>query len=466
MMARLRTEARPSAPDARATLALAAAIHRRFGLVLQPGLHSRLLRAAAELIEAGVSANLAEAIARLEGDPADSPVVRALCRAASVTETFFFRDRPQLDALVRAATIHLLAAKRAAGSRTLRVWSVACATGEEAYSLAHLFLEAAPDFKLEVLGTDMNDVALEVARKGVYGRRAFRGTDPESLTSLLRPVPGGFQVLPEVRERVSFRELNLVRDSFPPLGRDLRPFDVVVCRNVLIYVDPVALPEVVRKLLRSSAPQSILALSPAEYPAREFASGYQDLGRAVMLRTRTSFEAASSPMPTGAAKSPPRDPPRVVPEKSTAALVAHAAPRPNRNEPAAPHAGEAWDVRLVRWRSLADRGGRDAAERELDVLFAQTPDSPWLYLIRGQLALGTGDAATALRAFRAALFLEPGLAAAQLGTAQCLMKEGRSADAERHFGKVLAQLEGEAADAKVPGLDLTVETVRRLAGPG
>src|SRR6202158_6271307 len=153
---------------------LIAAVERRLGLRLRSAVHLRLLDCAQELIQSGREVSCAAMSARIDQGPEDDPIVRAFRGAASIGETFFFRSPQQLQRLEEIAQTHLIQPKRQQGNLNLRVWSVACSTGEEAYTLAILFKRAAPDFNLHVVGTDMNEAALQVARVGVYRSRAVR----------------------------------------------------------------------------------------------------------------------------------------------------------------------------------------------------------------------------------------------------------------------------------------------------
>src|SRR5262249_35594808 len=161
----------------------------------------------------------------------DDSVVMAMRSAVSIGETYFFRAPRQLQRLKEIAQRHLIEAKRRQKCLRLRLWSVACATGEEAYTLAILFQRAAPDFDVQVVGTDMNEAALQVARAGVYPKRALRNTHPRELA-------GGFHRIDErwvadrrLKNCVSFVRLNVVTDRLPAAECNLYGFDVVVCRN-------------------------------------------------------------------------------------------------------------------------------------------------------------------------------------------------------------------------------------------
>src|SRR5205085_1716639 len=120
----------------------------------------------------------------------------------------------------------------------LRVWSAGCATGEEAYSLAILLEELLPDlafWDVQILATDINRRSLARAQVGVYSPWSFREV-PEGIQARYFTVQGrNFEVLPRIRERVSFAYLNLVEDNYPSLLNHTHDLDLILFRNVLIY---------------------------------------------------------------------------------------------------------------------------------------------------------------------------------------------------------------------------------------
>lgn len=157
-----------------------------------------------------------------------------LIELLTVHETAFFRNRSHFDLLARRIVPELLA--RNSATRTLRLWSAGCSTGQEAYSMAISLLESVPNcdtWRIEVLATDISHRALEVARGGVYSDRAVRGLDPVLLSRYFERVPEGFRVRDQVRRLVRFEHLNLVKEPFPLSA--LSPRDVVFCENVTIY---------------------------------------------------------------------------------------------------------------------------------------------------------------------------------------------------------------------------------------
>ena len=154
----------------------------------------------------------------------------ALARETLISVTEFFRDREAFHAL--ATRINDLVAKKPEGEEC-RVWVVGCATGEEVYSIAILFAEAlGPRLSkrmLQIFATDIDEIALAVARRAVYPLAALAEMQPELASRYFTPVDGGMQVARSLRECITFARQNLVAD--PPFLR----LDIVTCRNVLIY---------------------------------------------------------------------------------------------------------------------------------------------------------------------------------------------------------------------------------------
>ena len=221
---------------------------RACGLSLTSGLGEALRSA---VLEAAASLGLvaAELLDRLRA--ADRAAIAALVEHSVVGETYFYRHPEQLAALQR----HLFARPG-----PLTVWCAGCATGEEPYSLAMALLEGgragAGD---RILATDVSERALERARGGVYGSWSLRRLPAELLGRYLGGDGEARGVVPRVREMVSFACHNLVTDP-PPAS----PFDLVACRNVLIYFDPVVAAAVVYRLLGAVRPGGFLALGPVE----------------------------------------------------------------------------------------------------------------------------------------------------------------------------------------------------------
>ncbi len=179
----------------------------------------------------------------------------------TVNETFFLRHTDELEQIEwGAAAVRAAAAKRPA----LRVWSAGCSTGEEAYTLALLAAETLRSTHppVDVLGSDVSPTALSGARRGVYGPRAIRLLDAERRARWCVADGDRLRVADPLRALVRFASHNLVVDPLPPDGET--PFDVIVCRNVLIYFDSPTATRVTAGLRGALAPGGQLLLGTAD----------------------------------------------------------------------------------------------------------------------------------------------------------------------------------------------------------
>ena len=214
-------------------LAISARIHRDTGIVIGRAKRSMLIsRLAHRLRHLGMK-NFGEYIRHLES-PDGQNEHDALVSAITTNVTSFFRESHHFDALAQLARSWSLRAK--VGGR-VRVWSAGCSTGQEAYSIAATLLDAAPDLEkcdLRILATDIDANVIEKAKAGVYDRRLIGENVPAALSRFLQDGPGAGQVTvaPKLRTFIRFEVLNLLQ-PWPFQGK----FDVIFCRNVVIYFD-------------------------------------------------------------------------------------------------------------------------------------------------------------------------------------------------------------------------------------
>ena len=177
--------------------------------------------------------NLTGLVAKLRG-PAAEPLIVEVVEAMTTNESFFFRDKLPFEHFRDAIMPALLSAR--AASRRIRIWCAAAATGQEPYSLAIALKEMGKDlrgWRIEIVATDLSTEVLEKARSGIYSQfEVQRGLPALMLIKYFSQVGETWQIAPEIRGMVKFMPLNLLND-FSHLGR----FDLVLCRNVLIYFD-------------------------------------------------------------------------------------------------------------------------------------------------------------------------------------------------------------------------------------
>jgi chemotaxis protein methyltransferase CheR len=184
----------------------------------------------------------------------------------STNVTSFFRDRPHFDYLEREFYTPLARGKLTTPGRRIRVWSAACSTGQEPYSLAINALENLPDIEswdFKILGTDLSNFAVEQAKAGAYLADKLDGVPPELVRKHFVRGAGAAQdhytVSPRLRSLVTVARLNLM-DPWPFRGR----FDVIFCRNVMIYFDAPTRRALVLRFFELLRPGGILAIGTAE----------------------------------------------------------------------------------------------------------------------------------------------------------------------------------------------------------
>ncbi len=185
----------------------------------------------------------------LRYDPASSAELDVLVDALVVNETYFFREADQLRALCDTVVAPIVAA----GGHP-RIWSAACATGEEPLSLAMMLADRGLLPKVTLLASDISMRAIARVKEGAYGPRALRALPPGVLGKWIEVVEGGARVAREIFQAIEWHRVNLTdAKAVAALGK----FDAILCRNVLIYFSDVTVLRVVRSLadgLRAGAP--------------------------------------------------------------------------------------------------------------------------------------------------------------------------------------------------------------------
>ena len=153
----------------------------------------------------------------------------------TTNETYFFRERSQLNALIHEI-IPEVRASRMARTRPVSIWSAGCASGEEPYSIVMMALEAnlVPGQDFRIYASDISKAVLAKARRGIYREASFRETDPSTRMHYFAEKDGLFRISDEVKRHVDFVHMNLLDPAKTSL---LGTMDVILCRNVIIYFD-------------------------------------------------------------------------------------------------------------------------------------------------------------------------------------------------------------------------------------
>ena len=204
--------------------------------------------------------SLDELIVALRGRP-EGELVRDVVEAMTTNESFFFRDIKPFDQFKGFVLPQLL--KSRAARKSIRIWSAACSSGQEPYSLAMILAEEKanlPGWSIEIIATDLSTEILEKAQAGVYSQfEVQRGLPIQLLVKYFKQQGDRWQIDPAIRGMVKFRCLNLL-DDFTPMGT----FDVVFCRNVLIYFDQATKASVLLRIRQVMPEDGFLYLGGAE----------------------------------------------------------------------------------------------------------------------------------------------------------------------------------------------------------
>lgn len=211
----------------------------------------------------------------------------------TIGETYFFRDPGQFE-LVRDELIPQVQKSRSKRHH-LRAWSAGCASGEEAYSLAMLFLDCGLEDRFTVLGTDICRVSLGRARRAEYRAWSLRGGFQDVLAKHLRNADDGCRLDDELRHRVSFEYLNLAHDSYPSFATETWGMDLILCRNVLIYFEAKVIADVAARFFQCLSPGGVLIPGPSDPMLADFAPFEVELTKSGIIYRRPMSIASVAP---------------------------------------------------------------------------------------------------------------------------------------------------------------------------
>ena len=237
---------------------LAELLKRASGLSLNPGRAELILSRLKPVAERHGFGSVPDLVRELRHG--DAPLARAVVEAMTIQDTSFFRDSAVFDSFRDCLLPRLLRSRLP--RRRISVWSAACATGQEAYSIAMIFA-GLPQFNgwdIDILATDVSADAIARAKEGLYTQAEVqRGLPLRMLADHFRPQAGEWRIRGSIRRRVQFRVLNLL-DPFADAG----PFDVISCRNVLMYFDSATKADILERLSDTLADDGYLMLGAAE----------------------------------------------------------------------------------------------------------------------------------------------------------------------------------------------------------
>jgi chemotaxis protein methyltransferase CheR len=419
--------------------ALKARIIAATGLVYYAGKDDEFARVLERRLAAVGVPDCGAYLALLDGGSDGRQEFDELVAELTIGETYFFRHAEVFAALGETVLPDLIERNRE--SRRLRIWSAGCANGAEPYSLAILlrrdFATRLDGWSVRIIGTDINKRFLAQAEEGVYQDWSLRATSATDRDRFFTRTTRGWHIDPRLRAVVSFQCHNLVEDTFPSLANGLAAFDLILCRNVVIYFDRPRVVDLVNRFRRTLVDGGWLVPGHAEADVDLFRAFETVNSRgAVLYRKGNSAIPLPPPWPLAAIAVPP-SPPLPVVEESLPPLPRLLERHPPSPPPipsihAAPvHAVPVADLDAV--RRLADAGQWRHALAIARQLVAEQPTlAPghfYLALVLDEL----DELAGAEKALKQAIYLDRGFAVAHYHLGLLLRRRGDAAGSLRAF---------------------------------
>lgn len=409
----------------------------------------------------------------------DETALDDLLAELTIGETYFFREPAQF-AYLREVALPALR-ERHGRDYVVRAWSAGCATGEEAYSLAITIRTSG--MPLQVIGTDISRARLGFARRALYRQWSLRGAPAGLVTSHFTRDGEGYLLRAGARERVEFRYLNLARDVYPAISTGIWGMDLILCRNVLIYLDAKTISRVATRLIDTLSDDGVLLLGasdpllteyvPCEVVKTPAGVAYRRPGKTAPAERadRTGPRRAWADPGLGPAidltpgharadLEPPREPIAARPEEP--------APAARYDDAAGAYSAHDYEqvLTLARGRTpadasacilvvraLANLGRLEEAGLECSAALEAHRTSVELLYLHAVLLSQAGRAVEAADAARRALYLDRGFIVGHLALAAALARSGDGEGALRAYAAAERLLARMAPEAIVPASD-------------
>lgn len=414
-----------------------------------------------------------------------------LAKDLSVGETYFFRHEQTFKALEKNLLPEIIAEK-GDKNKNIKIWSSACCTGEEPYSLAILLkklIYGIERWQIEIVGTDINLEFLDKAKKGNYREWSFRNIPQKIKEEYFRAKGDGSFVLKEdILKMVSFEYLNLVDESFPSIPQNLYEMDLILCNNVLIYFTPEAIPKVIDRFSKTLKEGGWLIVSTVEAPFIEHPSLVSKKVGDIFLFKKESHEQKTAVKPS---KKPSGTSDQQTKSGQRQALLQHSFLEKPKTEPldAKKEAAEKSSpqtilqleneflslketdrfqekredlIRLV--RELANQGKIAKATDWCTLALRFHSLDPMLLYLYGTLLQESGMKEEALQVYKKCLFLAPSFVMCHFSLGGMCLITGDEKAAKKYFRNVLELLKNYSPDDILPGIeDLTAERIKIIA---
>ena len=373
----------------------------------------------------------------------DGKVLDALISELAVHETYFFREPGQYDAIRRTVVPDLV--RQRDPHSAINVWSAGCATGEEAYSLAILFEQEGLAHRSRILATDLSRSALAKAVKGSYSSWSFRGGQEARAKGYFQHRGMQFVLDDRIRSRVAFEPLNLVSPPSPTSPFGSPRFDLILCRNVLIYFDAATVARVAIRLYDSLNDGGWLITSSADPPLWDHAPFERRVTSDVILYRRSSADGAGRVRGTTGLRASPA-PRQMTPVEQSPSAQARSTPDDLATARRALAEGDTTRViELTRSlnsdpeactlhiKGLVNSGELVRAEQIAESAASRHPMCTELHYLRAVLLMDLGRGDEAVATARRVLYLDRSLIAGHLLLGSILRRQGDRLGALRAY---------------------------------
>lgn len=360
--------------------------------------------------------------------------LEALVEAVIVPETWFFRDKEPFVLLQNYVKNEWISIR---ANRVLRVLSLPCSTGEEPYSIAIALIEAGLSPKqFQIDAIDISRRSLQLAQRAIYDKHSFRGTDltfqQRYFTRTTAVTPAGYYLCEAVRQSVHFQHGNIIDFAF---AIDRVSYDIIFCRNLMIYFDSLSRERTLQVLDRLLNPQGVLFVGHAEtallpvarfIPIRHpFAFAYRKLERSRSTRLSIYREQASTPTAPNRSIATAKGKPDSDLGQSHANQPQGNRPQINREPENREYQTERQEQDLLSTaKSLANQGCLQEAVQQCQAYLSQHRTSAEAYVLLGQVYQAMGQELQAEPCFQKALYLNPKHLEALMHLALLLEQQG------------------------------------------
>lgn len=417
--------------------------------------------------------------------PLTKEQIEILAEHLTIGETYFFRDEHFYAALEKEILPEII--KRHQNDRCIRIWSAACSTGEEPYSIAmllHRLLLDLKDWDITLIGTDINAQFLQKARKGQYKKWSFRAI-PEAIKERYfhKNSDDSYTVIPEIHRLVKFQSLNLVEDPYPD------QMDLISCHNVLIYFSEGQIAKTIGQLSAALNDNGILSLAAIEVPfVAEKNLILQRYPKMICHKRGIQEEIPVKPKQVHPPKKkeikfqPPKSHPapilekkKVTPKKTLYEECQHLYINKGYEEVAGklssflmpfqkdPKTLQTYlhEVQLL-IRTYANQGDFAKSIAWCEAALAADKLNPLTHYLHATVLQAEGQAVSAIKALKSALFIDPYFIMAHYMLGMLEKEQGNESAALQHIQVALKLIDEVPQEAHVPGTDESSEYLKNL----